>query len=172
MVPALSRVLAIVLVVVGLSIPGATIGACAGPISTGTPPTVTPSACVPDQALITPMSREWVRVWTSQALTVHKGMFVDLQVTEPEADTTTEGFPWGVPVMSTGAVLTPASPCHAAPPATLPVAVHFFRAVDVGSTTVVVPLSKSWLARVRSCLDTASCVPLSDLRISVTVAGG
>ena len=157
----------------GLTLVGATFSACgAGPIPTGTQQTMTGSACVPDRAQIAPVSRKkWVRVWTSQALTVEKGMFVGLQVTEPEAYATTNGFPWAAPVISTGGVLTSANLCHSAPPATLPLAVYYFRAINAGSTTVIVPLSKSWLARVHSCSDTASCVSLSDLRVSVTVTG-
>jgi hypothetical protein len=157
--------------VVGVSLLGATLSACSGgTISTGTQQTVAGSACVPDKAQVTPVSRRWVRVWTSQALTVHKGMFVGLEVTEPEAYATTKAFPWAAPVISTGGVLTSANLCHPAPPATLPLAVYYFRAINAGSSTVIVPLSKFWLARVHSCMDTASCVPLSDLRVSVTVA--
>jgi hypothetical protein len=161
---------AAVSLVLGVILLGATLSACSGgPIPTDTQQTVGESACVPNKAEITPVSWEWVRVWTSQALTVHKSMFVGLQVTEPEAYTTTKSFPWGAQVISTGGVLTPAKPCHSAPPATVPLAVYYFRAINAGSTTVIVPLSKSCLARVHSCLATASCVPLLALRVLVTV---
>lgn len=119
--------------------------------------------CVPSQADLVPTSRQWVRVWTSQTLTVRRGMYVGLEVIEPIAYSMTPGFPWAKPVVSTSRILAPARPCESAPPATLALAVYYFQAVKTGSTIV------SWLDRSHGCDPATHCAPLSDLRVAIRV---
>lgn len=143
--------------------------------TTSTPPgtslghLTTALTCVPGRADIVPTSQKWVRVWTSQSLTVRRGMFVGAEVVEPEAYKITLGFPWATPVVSTTGTLAPTQLCRLFPPSTLPVAVYYFEAVRTGSAIVTVPLSRSWLRRSRGCQTPVSCSPLSDLRLDVTV---
>lgn len=124
--------------------------------------------CVPAQADITPTSTQWVRVWTSQALTVRPGMFVGLEVVEPEGYASIEGFPWSRPTLSSPRVLVPARRCKAAAPAIPPLAVYYYQAIKTGSVTATVPLSREWLVRAH-CASSTPCTPLTDLRVVVTV---
>lgn len=125
--------------------------------------------CVPSQADLVPTSPKWTRVWTSQSLTVRRGMFVGAEVVEPEAYSITPGFPWTKPAVSTDGILAPVQLCRSVPPATLPSAVYYFEAIRTGSAIVSVPLSRSWLQRDRGCQAPVSCAPLADLRVAVTV---
>jgi hypothetical protein len=163
----MKRVLALVS---GLAILGAYLGACSGGTRVG--PHNIAVQCVPSQASVTPRSRQWIRVWTSQVLTLRRGMFVGLEVVEPEGYSNLPGFPWSAPTVSTSGVLARTRLCHSAAPATLALAVYYFQAIKTGSTTVTVPLSRSWLHRARSCNPGVVCAPLSDLRVAVTVTGG
>ena len=125
--------------------------------------------CLPAQAFISPVSSRWIRVWTSQSFTVHVGRFVGVEVIEPEAYTSTTGFPWTRPRTAGQRVIAPAHECGRTPPASLPLAVYYFRAIATGTETVTVPLSPSWLRRAPTCIDTTSCVPLRPLVVTVSV---
>ncbi len=128
--------------------------------------------CVPAQVNIVPSSSSWVRVWTSQAVTVRPGMFVGLEVVEPEGYSGPgRGFPWSDPVVTTGGVLTPTQPCSSSPPSTLPLAVYWFQATSSGSTVVTVPLALSWKRQHYGCPGDVACARLSDLRVVVAVKG-
>ena len=126
-------------------------------------------SCVPPQAAVSPVTSRWIRVWTSQSITVHVGRFVGLEVIEPEAYTSTNGFPWTEPRTEGQRVLVPAQECGRTAPASLPLAVYYFRAIAAGTERVTVPLSPTWLRRGPSCIDTASCVPLRPLVVTVSV---
>src|SRR5271155_4671686 len=133
--------------------------------------TVAASTCVPRQADVVPSSREWIRVSRSRAVTVRKGMFVGLEVVEPDAYTATPGFPWAKPLVSTGGVVAPARKCSSSPEvSTLPAAEYYFRAVKPGSAVVTIPLTVSWLHhKYNGCQAGVYCAPLSDLRVAITV---
>jgi hypothetical protein len=152
--------LALVVLVLGTGL-GIGLGLSESPVHHATDSGQQKSTCVPDQVRV---------IWTSRALTVRKGMFVGFEVVEPAGYTNTSGFPWSSPTLSTSGVLTPARPCHSPLVATLPLAVYYFQATGIGSTTVTIPLSKSWVARRHSCVDVA-CAPLATLREAITVRG-
>lgn len=117
------------------------------------------SSCAPDQSRV---------VWTSRTLAIRKGTFVGLEVVEPAAYATTSAFPWSSPTLSTTGVLTPTRPCHSPLAATLPLALYYFRATGLGSITVTIPLSKSWVTRAHPCAD-VGCAPLVALRVLISV---
>ena len=127
--------------------------------------------CVPPEAATTPVSSRWVRVWTSKSVTARVGMFVGVEVIEPEVYTATRGFPWKKPQTTGSHVLVPARECETPPPTTLPLAVYYYLASGTGTETVTVPLSKTWLWNA-SCEDTASCAPLRPLVVRVSVRPG
>lgn len=152
---------------------GSALLAFAGAIACGCGPNASnhqaAGSCVPAQAAVSPVSSRWIRVWTSQSISVHVGRFVGLEVIEPEAYTSTTGFPWARPRTAGQRVLIPAQECGRTPPASLPLAVYYFRAMATGTETVTVPLSRTWSRRAPTCDDSASFVPFRPLVVTVSV---
>lgn len=141
----------------------------------GTDPVVVVT-CVPNEAELVPVADGWVRVWTNGSLHVKRGMFVGLEVVEPEGDLTGPPnlarqaiFPWLAPVMMSNEVLRPTRACQQTAIATLPLAVYWFEAIGEGAVTVTVPLSKEWAHTPNACPPALHCAPLQPLQVSITV---
>ena len=129
-------------------------------------------ACVPEQVAQAPSSSRLVNVWSSGAVHLKRGMFVDLEVEDGDPVATVSAprvvfsFPWATPILSSNMVLRATKVCaHPVWVTTVPMAVYWFQAVATGKMTVTVPLTKAWTQATNKSL-----VPrLKPLRVSVTV---
>jgi hypothetical protein len=133
------------------------------------------TGCVPAKADVVAQSKEWVRVWTDQHLTVGPGTYVGAQVTEPAYTEQVPGqipseFPWGTAELSRVGVLVPAIECPSSPETSLLAsAVYYYRANNVGTVIVTVPLKRLWYMHFHCSQSSPTCEGLAPLRVMVTV---